>query len=89
MKVTKDDITTYLKQVLNDGAEYAKADGLKTIGEWFPGVDLRQLASQEFEATLETDAEWEEFERLLKEVLAEVCTPEVLSRKVTDWIPLK
>jgi hypothetical protein len=34
-------------------------------------------------------AEWEEFERLLKEVLAEVCTPEVLSRKVTDWIPLK
>jgi len=47
-----------------------------------------KLASQEFEATLETDAEWEEFERLLKEVLAEVCTPEVLSRKVTDWIPL-
>jgi hypothetical protein len=53
MNVTKGDITTYLKQVLNDGAEYAKADGLKTIGEWFPGVDLRQLASQEFGATLE------------------------------------
>ena len=89
MNVTKDDITTYLKQVLNDGAEYAKADGLKTIGEWFPGVNLWQLASQEFEATLETDAERGEFERLFKEVLAEVCTPQVLSRKVTDWIPLK
>lgn len=89
MNVTKDDITTYLKQVINDGAEYAKADGLKTIGEWFPGVNLGQLASQEFEATLETDAEREEFARLFKEVLAEVCTPQVLSRKVTDWIPLK
>src|SRR5271166_7152862 len=76
MNVTKDDITTYLKQVLNDGAEYAKADGLKTIGEWFPGVDLEQLASQEFGAMLESDSEWEEFERLLKEVVAEVCTPE-------------
>jgi hypothetical protein len=89
MNVTKDDITTYLKQVLNDGAEYAKADGLKTIGEWFPGVNLGQLASQEFAATLETDAEREEFERLFKEVLAEVCTAQVLSRKVTDWKPLK